>query len=627
MGHIDRGVCKMNSTITNFIKAKIKGSKITVLLAALILFAIIPTAVQAVAPAEQWNKTFGGTLDDSANSVQNTSDGGYIIAGTTSSYGAGGSDAWLIKVDSSGNQTWYKTFGGTLDDGARSVQETSDGGYIIAGATASYGAGGTDEYGRAYSDAWLIKVDSSGNQTWSKTYGGSKYDHAFSVQQTSDGGYIIAADTNSSYPDSLIIYSPGWLIKVDNDGNHQWNTTFGKTADGFDYHVLSVDQTSDGGYIVAGCVEMPTSVADFWLSKVDSDGNQIWSKTFSGVTGAYDFAHSVQQTSDGGYILAGEMGGDLGDPSTVWLVKTDSNGNETWNKRFGGGSEFDDAVCAYSVDQTSDGGYIIAGTIRPYGSYTYRVWLTKADTNGNQQWTDQFGGSISDSAGSVQQTSDGGYIIAGATSLYGAGSADAWLIKVAPETASVSVTLTPTYDNNLRESSACAVLSTTPYIDVGKSKSRARDVMLFDLSMYDENDTISQATLSLYWYYPAGKTRTSDTVVEVYRPGKWNPKYVTWYYYDYRKAWKPVGGAWFDVNGIAQGTAPYASVTFPAGTVPDNQYHEFDVTQLVQEYVSDTYENTGFFIKAKTESGNYIAFYSSDWPNADQRPKLTVTKA
>jgi len=239
---------KMNSKIRNFIKTRIKGSKITILLAALILFAIIPTVVQAVAPAEQWNKTFGGTLDDSATSVQNTSDGGYIIAG----------------------------------------------------ATDSYGAGGTDEYGRAYSDAWLIKVDSSGNQTWNKTYGGSKYDHAFSVQQTSDGGYIIAADTNSSYPDSLIIYSPGWLIKVDSDGNHQWNTTFGKTADGFDYHVLSVDQTSDGGYIVAGCVEMPTSVADFWLSKVDSDGNQIWSKTFSGVTGAYDFAHSVQQTSDGG---------------------------------------------------------------------------------------------------------------------------------------------------------------------------------------------------------------------------------------------------------------------------------------------------------------------------------------
>jgi uncharacterized membrane protein len=145
--------------------------------------------------------------------------------------------------------------------------------------------------------------------------------------------------------------------------------------------------------------------------------------------------------------------------------------------------------------------------------------------------------------------------------------------------------------------------------------------------MYNENETISQATLSLYWYYPAGKTRTSDTVVEIYRPGKWNPKYVTWYYHDYRKAWKPVGGAWFDVNGVAQGTAPYASVTFQAATVPDNQYHEFDVTRLVQEYINGTYENTGFFLKAQTESGNYIAFCSSEWTSADQKPKLKVTSA
>ncbi|AGB49999.1 Ig-like domain-containing protein [Methanomethylovorans hollandica DSM 15978] len=179
-------------------------------------------------------------------------------------------------------------------------------------------------------------------------------------------------------------------------------------------------------------------------------------------------------------------------------------------------------------------------------------------------------------------------------------------------------------DNNLRESSSCSVLGTTTYLDVGNNESRARDVMLFDLSMYDKNDTISRATLSLFWYYPESKTRTSDTVVEVYRPAQWNPEHVTWYYYDYHRAWQPVGGAWFDVNNIAQGNVPYASVTFPASTVPDNQYHDFDVTQLVQEYISGTYENTGFFLKASTESGNYIAFYSSEWSNPDQRPKLTV---
>jgi len=182
------------------------------------------------------------------------------------------------------------------------------------------------------------------------------------------------------------------------------------------------------------------------------------------------------------------------------------------------------------------------------------------------------------------------------------------------------------YDNILSESSSCVVFSDTSYLAVGKSKARSRDVMLFDLSMYNKDDTISKATLSLFWYYPAGQTRTSDTVVEIYRPQRWDSKHVTWYYRLYRTAWSPVGGAWFDVSGTAQGNVPYASVTFPASTVPDNQYHDFDVTQLVQEYVSGKYKNTGFFLKARTESGNYIAFYSSEWSNTDHRPKLTITR-
>jgi hypothetical protein len=127
------------------------------------------------------------------------------------------------------------------------------------------------------------------------------------------------------------------------------------------------------------------------------------------------------------------------------------------------------------------------------------------------------------------------------------------------------------YDNILSESSSCVVFSDTSYLAVGKSKARSRDVMLFDLSMYNKDDTISKATLSLFWYYPAGQTRTSDTVVEIYRPQRWDPKHVTWYYRLYRTAWNPVGGAWFDVSGTAQGTVPYASVTIPASTLTDNQ--------------------------------------------------------
>ncbi len=184
-----------------------------------------------------------------------------------------------------------------------------------------------------------------------------------------------------------------------------------------------------------------------------------------------------------------------------------------------------------------------------------------------------------------------------------------------------------TYDNRLRQSSPNTVLSSSNYIDIGRLGTTSyRDVIWFDLNGYNTTDTISKATLSLYWYYPPGATRTSDTVVEVYRPLEWSPQYVTWNSRMSGTPWTTAGGNWFDKNGVSQGTTPYASVTFPAGTVPDNKYYEFDVTQLVQEYVSGT-ANTGFFLKAKTEGNNYIAFYSSDWPNADQRPKLIVTKA
>ncbi|WP_321418672.1 disaggregatase related repeat-containing protein [uncultured Methanomethylovorans sp.] len=190
-----------------------------------------------------------------------------------------------------------------------------------------------------------------------------------------------------------------------------------------------------------------------------------------------------------------------------------------------------------------------------------------------------------------------------------------------------SVSYTPTYDNRLRSDTPTTVLSTTTFLDIGKNTATAREVMMFDLSSYKTTDTISKATLSLYWHYPAGKTRTSGTIVEVYRPFEWNPKYVTWNSRASGTSWIIAGGSWYDKNAISQGTAPYASVTFPAGTVPGNKYYDFDVTQLVKEYVTGKYKNTGFFLKAKTESGNYIAFYSSEYSNAGMKPKLTITSS
>ncbi|NIA12214.1 MAG: hypothetical protein GWP10_21475 [Nitrospiraceae bacterium] len=366
----------------------------------IILLLALTNAVYA-APDEEWSTTFGETGWDMAHSVQQTSDGGYILAGQTSSYGSGGWDFWLVKTDSNGNKVWDKTFGGSNNDGASSVQQTSDGGYILAGNTYSYGAGS--------GDFWLVKTDSDGNKQWNKTFGGTSRDEARSVQQTSDGGYILAGYTYSYGA----VGQDFWLVKTDSDGNKVWDKTFGGSMhDG----ASSVQPTSDGGYIITGTTESYGSGGwDFWLVKTDSNGNKVWDKTFGGTND--DFAESVQQTSDDGYILAGETYSYGAGYSDFWLVKTDSNGNKEWDKTFGGTN--DDH--AESVQQTSDDGYVLAGMTKSYGAGSNDVWLVKTDSNGNKVWDKTFGGTSRDEAYSVQQTSDDGYIIAGSTDSYGAG--------------------------------------------------------------------------------------------------------------------------------------------------------------------------------------------------------------
>ncbi len=182
------------------------------------------------------------------------------------------------------------------------------------------------------------------------------------------------------------------------------------------------------------------------------------------------------------------------------------------------------------------------------------------------------------------------------------------------------------YDNRLREASPSTVYQSSPFIDLGGMNSvRYRDVIGFNLSEYTDASQIGAATLSLYWYYPEGGTRPQDTVIEVYRPASaWNSNYVSWTRRDNGVAWKNAGGDWYDKNGVLQGSTPYATITIKGSTLPDNKYYQLNVTDLVKEYVSGKYKNTGFLIKVKTESDNYIAFYSNDCGNENQEPKLNI---
>ncbi|MDP3056927.1 MAG: hypothetical protein Q8N37_00170 [bacterium] len=371
----------------------------------------------AVAPNEEWNKTYGGMSNDLVWSMQQTLDSGYVLAGETTSFGAGSSDGWLIKTDSFGNEQWNKTFGGTISDYVYFVQQTSDSGYILAGATTSY----RDRSG----DGWLIKTDSFGNEQWNKTFGGiGDLEALSSVQQTSEGGYILVG-TKLLY--GTINEYNAWLIKTDASGNELWSKIFGGIySDG----AKSVQQTSEGGYIIAGSTKSyGAGNEDAWLIKTDANGNEQWNKTFGGIY--YDAAKSVQQTLDGGYILAGYNypSGIIG--YNAWLVKTDVNGNEQWNKTIGGRN----ADYASSVRQISNGGYIIAGYTAFFDASKYDAWLIKIDSSGNEQWNKTFGGINIDQAYFAQQTSDGGYVLAGYTASYGAGAgnSDIWLIKVSSD--------------------------------------------------------------------------------------------------------------------------------------------------------------------------------------------------
>jgi len=361
-----------------------------------------------------WEKTFGGLDKDRAESIQQTKDGGYIVAGWTGSFGSGERDAYIFKLNSKGEVQWQKTFGGKKDDVANSIQQTTDGGYIVAGWTGSFVSGERDAY--------IFKLNSKGEVEWQKMFGGEGSDEAKSIQQTKDGGYIVAGWTNS--------FGSGWwediyILKLNSKGALEWQKTFG--GEGSD-EANSIQQTTDGGYIVAGwTVSLGSGVKDIYILKLNSKGNLEWQKTFGGNYGNYDDeANSIQQTTDGGYIIAGWTYNPDSGRSDVYILKLNSKGQLEWQKTFGG--NYDDG--ANSIQQTTDGGYIVAGWTYSFGSGEADVYILKLNSKGELEWEKTFRGKADDEAKSIQQTADGGYIIAGSTYFLGSGEADVYILKL-----------------------------------------------------------------------------------------------------------------------------------------------------------------------------------------------------
>lgn len=371
------------------------------------------------APVLEWSKTFDFN-SSSGNSVQQTTDGGYIV--NVSLYPGFA----MVKTDKNGNKIWDKKF----DCIGNSIQQTTDGGYIVCGYTGRFGAG--DE------DVWLMKTDADGNKIWDKTWGGGEDDIGKSVQQTADGGYMICGVT-SPHEAPFNEYTI-WLVKTDADGNKLWERTFNKDPD----MPTQVIIDRDGNVISCGTTYNPATDTDFFLMKNDANGNRLWKKVFGGKY--MDQALSMQQTADGGYILCGftESYGDAS--GDIFLMKTDADGNRLWGKIFGGKRE----DWGHSVQQTRDGGYIICGDTASFGEGeadvpiigstksfrlpTTDLWLIKTDENGNMLWDKTFGGKNDEGGDSVQQITDGGYIVCGYTWSYGSGeSSAAWLLKIAPE--------------------------------------------------------------------------------------------------------------------------------------------------------------------------------------------------
>jgi regulation of enolase protein 1 (concanavalin A-like superfamily) len=355
---------------------------------------------------ERWIRTFGGGGYEVGLSIQETLDGGYIVAGKAENPGEELiADALLIKMDMIGNVLWARTYGGYEDDGAHSVCLTNDGGYILAGYTRSYGNGSYD--------VWLIKTDAGGDTLWTRTYGGGRSDEGNYVQQTSDGGFFVAG-----YTESFGVGGDAWIIRTDSKGDTLWTRTYGGP---YSDKAYSAQITSDNRFaVIGGYIGNSGSV---WLLLLNAEGDSVWTQRYP--QGASTKGLSLQQTDDNGFIITGETILSTELKRDMLLIRTNATGQSLWTRTYGG--QENDTGCFVEIN--TDGGFVISGYTESYGAGSYDAWLIRTNAIGDTLWTHTYGGSSLDNGTCVRVLSDGGYVFTGSTYSYDKGGGDLWLIR------------------------------------------------------------------------------------------------------------------------------------------------------------------------------------------------------
>lgn len=425
-----------------------------------LLLALCPSLLlHAQTPDIVWKKCFGGSNIDIAYAADLTTDGGFVITGGVLSNDGdvtgnhGSIDCWILKSDASANLQWQKALGGTGEETAYSIQQTADGGFIAAGYTYSIDADVSGNHGG--SDYWILKLNAAGDLEWQKCMGGSADDVAASIQQTSDGGFIVAGYSSSNDWDVTGNHglSDYWIVKLDGTGNIAWQKTLGGVNDD---QAAFIQEISEGGFIVAGWSGV-IGTADYWIINLNADGNIVWEKSFGGT--GNEQATSVMQTNDGGFIVTGHSYSSDSDITNhggadYWVLKLDTEGNLVWQKSFGGSDE----DVANAIQQTSDGGFIVAGKsesdngdVSPlYDKHDF--WIVKLSAAGSLLWQKSLGGYKDDVAFSIHQTSDNGFVVAGWSistdgDIIGSepnGSRDFWVVKLSSDIQSGIYSLTNT---------------------------------------------------------------------------------------------------------------------------------------------------------------------------------------